>query len=105
MNTPGGWDTEERFADDRTSWVEEQLSSLSRGPRDILEFCIEEFDSRYGGTSESSYATNLATHICSDMALMQSEPAIMEKYRRFVIFKATDDETPEGQYGVSLLIV
>lgn len=36
---------------------------------------------------------------------MQAEPAIMEKYRRFVVLKATHDNTLVYHYEVSLFIL
>ncbi|KAK7467474.1 hypothetical protein VKT23_004527 [Stygiomarasmius scandens] len=82
---------------DTDDWVMAQTESIIRSPRDILEYCINEFQVKYANVSESQWHSTLEREISADLEMMQIQPAIMHEYRRFVVLKAERDQHIE--YG------
>ncbi|THV07575.1 hypothetical protein K435DRAFT_261743 [Dendrothele bispora CBS 962.96] len=61
------------------SWIEEQMESLFRNRRDILEYCL------------SNLGLALVEDILQDLSTLHIQPIIMASYRRFVVL-ADDTE-------------
>ncbi|KIY50388.1 hypothetical protein FISHEDRAFT_20291, partial [Fistulina hepatica ATCC 64428] len=75
---------------ERRRWIEEQLETCPRGPREHLEFVLNAFHTTYGNAAPGDLPQQMLQDIATDMMSMQRQPAVMRAYRKFVIL--TSDE-------------
>jgi hypothetical protein len=78
-------------------WFQDQVGLTWQTPREILEFCLLKFESRFEKVDELMSQEALV----EDCAKMRIQPAVMGNYRRFVILKAKDDPTQREFHEVS----
>jgi hypothetical protein len=78
--------------EDADGWISEQVESLLRDRRDILEFCLSqiEVNSRYSTISGASHRV-LEDEIFEDLSRLHIQPSIMADYRRFVVLVDVKD--------------
>jgi hypothetical protein len=80
------------------TWVSLQLKLLSLKPPELLEECLGAFAAQYSNTTFTELSRAVEAEILNDMLRMQTQPQIMENYRRFVIVVPT---TPRpSQIGI-----
>ncbi|KAK0465307.1 uncharacterized protein EV420DRAFT_951890 [Desarmillaria tabescens] len=91
--------SERRFEEPIHDWLLDQALIIAAGPREILEYSIREFKTKYGNQSEDLYPSLIQTDLSQDLWLMQQQPVIMDRYRRFVALKS-ELEKPPDQNGV-----
>jgi hypothetical protein len=90
--------------EDRDGWwlEHEQLPHLA--PREILARCIGEVDRRFSGLSQETLLSKIETEVGKNMLDLQTEPAIAEPYRRFVVIQACRENIPEFRHEVSFFL-
>ncbi|KDQ54746.1 hypothetical protein JAAARDRAFT_347429 [Jaapia argillacea MUCL 33604] len=59
---------------------------------DRLRFSVQAFTARYANVPPARLASNLEGDISRDLSNMQTQPAIMAEYRRYVIIKGPSDD-------------
>ncbi|KAK0456325.1 hypothetical protein EV421DRAFT_48834 [Armillaria borealis] len=79
--------SERRFEEPVHEWLLDQALIIAAGPRQILEYSIREFRAKYANKSEDLYPTLVQADLSHDLWLMQQQPVIMDRYRRFVALK------------------
>jgi len=85
------------------AWVTAQLKLLSLKPSALLEECLSAFAVQYSNTTFTELSDAAEAEILKDMLCMQTQPQIMENYRRFVIAVPTTprpSQTKIEQNGV-----
>ncbi len=80
-------------------WLLDQALIIAAGPRQILEHSIREFRTKYANKSEDLYPMLIQADLSHDLWLMQQQPVIMDRYRRFVALKG-ELEKPSDRNGV-----
>lgn len=86
-------------------WLDWQLGLIPEVSQGLLEKSIKFFDRRYQETLPSRVHGAIEAEIVQDMTLMQMQPSIREKYRRFVVIRSTaENQVKSGKRrdGVSL---
>ncbi|KAK0505945.1 hypothetical protein EDD18DRAFT_1121334 [Armillaria luteobubalina] len=91
--------SERHFEEPVHEWLLDQALVITAGPRQILEYSIREFRAKYANKSEDLYPTLIQADLSHDLWLMQQQPVIMDRYRRFVALKGELEKTSE-RYGV-----
>ncbi|KAK0198588.1 hypothetical protein F5146DRAFT_996041 [Armillaria mellea] len=91
--------SERRFEEPVHEWLLDQAHIIAAGPRQILEHSIREFRAKYSNKSEDLYPTLIQADLSHDLWVMQQQPVIMDRYRRFVALKG-ELEKPSDRYGV-----
>lgn len=86
--------------DPRLGWVSSQLRLFSLNASGLLEECLNAFAARYSNTSEVQLPDAIIAEISKDLLRMQTQPSIMENYRRFVVIKATGSSEADNKDGV-----
>ncbi|KAK0473231.1 hypothetical protein IW261DRAFT_1505036 [Armillaria novae-zelandiae] len=91
--------SERRFEEPVHEWLIDQGLIIAAGPRQILEHSIREFRTKYANKSEDLYPTLIQADLSQDLWYMQQQPAIMDRYRRFIALKGELEKTSD-RYGV-----
>ncbi|KAI0936045.1 hypothetical protein AcV5_004288 [Taiwanofungus camphoratus] len=77
--------------DPAIEWVGWQLRLLRSDARGLLEECMRLATEQYPNTPEAELPIAIQQEITRDLLSMQMQPAIMDKYRRFVVVKTSND--------------
>jgi hypothetical protein len=84
-------------------WLSSQLRLFSLNASSLLEECLRIFATHYANTSTAQLPGAMEAEISKDLLRMQTQPSIMENYRRFVVIKETSsEETDLNKDGVRL---
>jgi hypothetical protein len=75
--------------DHEPGWIGAQLRLFSLNASGLLEECLNTFAARYSNTSVEQLQGVVEAEISKDLLRMQTQPSIMENYRRFVVIKGT----------------
>lgn len=59
--------------------------------RGILEECLKLAAEQFANTSEADLPAAIEQEIVRDLLRMQTQPVIMDNYRRFVVFRTKQD--------------
>jgi hypothetical protein len=82
------------------SWVSSQLKLFSLNASGLLKECLSTFAANYSNTPVAQLSDAMEAEISEDLLRMQTQPSIMENYRRFVVIKKTSssqaDLTKDG---------
>lgn len=70
-------------------WVGSQLRLFSLDMSGLLEECLSTFAAHYSNMSAAQLPGAVEAEISNDLLRMQTQPSIMESYRRFVVVKGT----------------
>jgi hypothetical protein len=70
-------------------WISSQLRLFSLDVSGLLEECLSTFAAHYSNMSVAQLPGAVEAEISDDLLRMQTQPSIMESYRRFVIVKGT----------------
>lgn len=82
-------------------WVTSQLKLLSLNATGLLKECLSTFTARYSNTPRSQLSSAMEAAISGDLLRMQTQPSIMENYRRYVVITATGaDQVESNRDGV-----
>ena len=81
-----------------STWVSWQTELPLLQARDILERCLRSFVEQHTELPEEQWSSSVEREILSSLASIQLQPAIMDKYRRFVVLDGQQGEghTPGG---------
>lgn len=73
--------------------------------RGILEECLNLAAEHFANTVEAELPAAIEKEVARDLLRMQSQPAVIDNYRRFVVFRTNQDSfLPEGsKFGVRIL--
>jgi hypothetical protein len=67
-------------------WMRQYLCFTTFTAKRALEIGVQAFHSKYSDTSESERPQKMENEILTDLSSMQRQPAIIEEYRRYVVF-------------------
>jgi len=81
---------------DQAAWLQEHWVNRPLDPRHTLEFCINSFSAKYSNIPQAQWVSAAEAEISEDLALMQVQPAIMKRYRRFIVIPADTDHRIEA---------
>jgi len=81
----------------------EQNDTVFRDARETLEFCIKDFEGRYGHLKEEEWIKAVEDQMVNDMRDMQIQPVIMDNYRRMVVLQGPSAEEKSCD-GVSKVV-
>jgi len=73
-------------------WISSQLRLFSLDASGLLEECMRTFTAHYSNTPIAQLPGALEAEISKDLLRMQTQPSIMENYRRFVVIKETSSK-------------
>ncbi|KAI0768532.1 hypothetical protein BD413DRAFT_127687 [Trametes elegans] len=85
-----------------TLWTGWMIRVAGLNARGILEECLKLAAEQFANTSDADLPAAIEGEITRDLIRMQVQPAIMDNYRRFVVFRTAQDAGfPEGgRYGI-----
>jgi len=86
--------------DPQLGWVSSQLKLLSLGAPGMLEMCLSAFSAQYSNTPIAQLSGTVEAEISKDLLRMQTQPSIMEDYRRFVIITTSAGPADSNKDGV-----
>ncbi|KAI0336075.1 hypothetical protein GY45DRAFT_1342187 [Cubamyces sp. BRFM 1775] len=72
-------------------WTRWQLRVSGLDARGVLEECLERAAEQFANTSDADLPAAIEKEIARDLVRMQVRPAIMDHYRRFVLFRTKQD--------------
>ncbi|KAI0639158.1 hypothetical protein C8Q77DRAFT_1079774 [Trametes polyzona] len=83
-------------------WTRWNLRIAGMDARGILEECLKLAGEQYANTPEADLPLAIEKEIERDLVRMQTQPAIMDNYRRFVLFRTRQDTyfAETGQCGI-----
>ncbi|KAI0651606.1 hypothetical protein C8Q79DRAFT_996983 [Trametes meyenii] len=83
-------------------WTRWQIRLAGLDARGILEDCLNVAAEQFANTSEADLPMAVEKEIARDLWHMQTQPVIMDNYRRFVVFKTKQDAffVEDGKYGI-----
>ena len=89
--------------DPGSNWIGSQLRLFSLNASGLLEECLSIFAAQYSNMSAAQLPGAVDGEISKDLLRMQTQPSIMENYRRFVIIKKTgSNEADLNKDGVRI---
>ncbi|CCM02177.1 uncharacterized protein FIBRA_04256 [Fibroporia radiculosa] len=75
-----------------TEWTSWQIDLLeTHTARETLKFCLETASAQHLNVAEQDLPEAIQKEIARDLWMMQSQPAIMDEYRRLVVIKSEAD--------------
>lgn len=79
-------------------WIDEYVLSQPDGEREILQYAVATFNSRYSNIQPSDWTRVIAEELSVDLSYMQRQPAFMRDYRRYVVLHGTRQKIslPDG---------
>ncbi|RDB28456.1 hypothetical protein Hypma_015299 [Hypsizygus marmoreus] len=81
--------------DPTSDWLREYWTHRPEDPRSILQFGVEAFNNKYTNIQNSEWASAIDVEISKDLSSMRQQPAIMERYRRYVVLgRGRDSRAP-----------
>ncbi len=72
-------------------WTRWMIRVAGLDARGILEECLKLANEQFASTSEADLPRAIEQEIERDLLRMQTQPVIMDNYRRFVIFRTKQD--------------
>ncbi|KAK7064499.1 chromo domain-containing protein [Favolaschia claudopus] len=78
----------------RSNWINRPL-----GPRQTLERCLDAFSVKYSNMPQARWTPAIEAEISTDLDLMQRQPNIMTRYRRYIVIKAETDHPEPDRDG------
>ncbi|KAI0824082.1 hypothetical protein BC628DRAFT_1379753 [Trametes gibbosa] len=72
-------------------WTRWMFRIAGKDARGILEECLNLAAEQFGNTSEADLPVAIEKEIARDLLRMQSQPALIDNYRRFVVFRTNQD--------------
>lgn len=92
----------------QAAWLSQVFNPSSASGHELLEVYLEVLGSQYitSGMTTEQLITFTNNEITKDLSNAQIQPAFMENYRRFVVIRATFEDTiPFDKDGVSLSLI
>ncbi|KAJ6627259.1 hypothetical protein B0H10DRAFT_431154 [Mycena sp. CBHHK59/15] len=89
-----------RTADPTLEWLRDHWITRPLGPRQVLEYCVNAFSTKYSNIPRSQWASTIETEISEDLRLVQLQPDIMRDYRRFVVIRAETEQINADKDGL-----
>lgn len=77
--------------DSNLLWTRWMFRVAGLDARGILEECLKLAAEQYVNTSEADLPAAIEQEIVRDLLRMQTQPVIMDNYRRFVVFRTKQD--------------
>ena len=85
--------------DHRQIWMRQYLCFSPFTAERALEIGVQAYHSKYANTSESERQQKMETEILTDLSSMQRQPAIMNDYRRYVVFISEQEACANSNSG------
>jgi hypothetical protein len=73
-------------------WVGSQLKLFLLDASGLLEECLNTFVFHYSSTPAAQLTSAVEAEISQDLLRMQTQPSMMENYRRFVVIKEVNSK-------------
>jgi len=74
-------------------------------PRGILEDCLRSFNKQFSDFSEESWTWQVLKELSLMQSSLQTQPCMMDQYRRFVVIMGRHDKIAPDWGGVSIIII
>ncbi|KAI0359145.1 hypothetical protein OH77DRAFT_1502266 [Trametes cingulata] len=82
-------------------WTRWMFRLAGMNARDILEECLRLAAEQFANTAEADLPIAIQSEIVRDLRRMQMQPAIIDSYRRFVVFSTKQDAfLADSKYGI-----
>ncbi|KAI9066660.1 hypothetical protein FKP32DRAFT_1565322, partial [Trametes sanguinea] len=83
-------------------WTRWMIRIARLDARGILEECLRVAGEQFANTADADLPMAIEREIARDMMRLQVQPAIIDNYRRFVVFKTKQDGyfAEDGKYGI-----
>ncbi|KAI0670147.1 hypothetical protein C8Q78DRAFT_1039423 [Trametes maxima] len=83
-------------------WTRWMVRLAGLDARGILEECLNVAAEQFANTSEADLPATVEKEIARDLQHMQTQPVIMDNYRRFVVFKTKQDTyfAEDSKHGI-----
>ncbi|EJD04314.1 uncharacterized protein FOMMEDRAFT_167526 [Fomitiporia mediterranea MF3/22] len=72
-------------------WIIAQHATLSKSSLQLLEECYTTFVSDYSNKADTELGPTIEAEIVEDLAQLQTQQIVRERYRRFVVIKSSQD--------------
>ena len=70
-------------------------------PRGILEDCLRGFNKQFSDFPEEKWTFQVLMELSSVQSSLQTQPCMMDQYRRFVVITGKQDKIAPDRSGVS----
>ena len=95
----------ENTCDAMSSWSEQQLLTLNREHVDIIDDCWTRYNVDFRSISPEERKMAIEKDIKTTLAILQLQPSIQQKYRRFVVINGTREKHIQPDHdGVSVSV-
>jgi len=84
-----------------TEWIRRQQETSMLEPRGILEDCFRSFNKQFSDFPEEKWTFQVIKELASMQFSLQTQPCMMEQYRRFVVITGKQDKIASDWSGVS----
>lgn len=74
--------------DPARNWSSSELRSVTLNAHELLERCLASFAARFSNISSSQLSAAMEAEISADLLRMQTQPNLINNYRRYVIVTA-----------------
>ncbi|RDB22988.1 hypothetical protein Hypma_009786 [Hypsizygus marmoreus] len=77
--------------DPRGEWVHDHFTHRPQEVQSMLQSSVNTFNSRHGNMQPAQIELSIRAEISSDLISMRQQPALMEKYRRYIVIDSNSD--------------
>lgn len=85
-----------------TEWIRRHQEMSMLEPRGILEDCLRSFNKQFSDFPEEKWAFQVIKELSSMQFSLQTQPCMMDQYRRFVVITGKQDKIAPDWSGVSI---
>jgi hypothetical protein len=82
-------------------WIRRQQETSMLDPRGILEDCLRGFNKQFSDFPEEKWTFQVLMELSSVQSSLQTQPCMMDQYRRFVVITGKQDKIAPDRSGVS----
>jgi hypothetical protein len=83
-------------------WIRRHQETSMLEPRGILEDCLRSFNKQFSDFPEEKWCFQVLRELSSVQFSLQTQPCMMDQYRRFVVITGKQDKIAPDWGGVSL---
>jgi hypothetical protein len=85
-----------------TEWIRRHQETSMLEPRGILEDCFRSFNKQFSDFPEEKWTFQVLKELSSMQFSLQTQPCMMDQYRRFVVITGKQDKIAPDWGGVSI---
>ena len=84
-------------------WIRRHQEASMLEPRGILEDCLRSFNKQFSDFPEEKWTFEVLKELSSMQSALQTQPCMMDQYRRFVVIRGKRDKIAPDWRGVSII--